>query len=171
MLFGIPFSLIGSAFGAIMGFIAKAHAMRKEIVASERKHQLDALVSVSKANSQAVNDEIKLLKAKGEYEQIVHKSDPHRSIARRVIAYVLVGTVAIVIPVIILISPELQWFDIHTWRNNGFFGIGAREVVEVVNAYGLPLVWLDGLLTFVSTITGFYFGGSAAKFSNPYTKR
>ena len=77
MLWGIPFSIFGSIFGAIMGFIAKASAMRNEVVASERKHQLDAMVAVSVANSQAVEDEVKLLQAKADYEKAVHKSDPH----------------------------------------------------------------------------------------------
>ena len=171
MLWGIPFSIFGSIFGAIMGFIAKASAMRNEVVASERKHQLDAMVAVSVANSQAVEDEVKLLQAKADYEKAVHKSDPHRSMARRAIAYILVIAITVVIPALIILFPDLQWFEIHTWRSNGFFGIGARQVTEVITATGLPLLWLDGLLTFVATVTGFYFGGSAAKFTNPYTKR
>ena len=171
MLFGIPFSLISSAFGAITGFIAKRMAMNAEVVASERKHQLEAMVAVAQSNKMAVEDEVSLLKAKAEYEMAVHEADPHRSLARRVIAYGLVATIAIVIPLLIILFPQLQWFEIHTWTNRGFFGIGAREVVDVVIAKGLPLVWLDGLLTFVSTIVGFYFGGSAAKFSNPYTRK
>ena len=127
MLWGIPFSIFGSIFGAIMGFVAKASAMRNEVVASERKHQLDAMVAVSTANSQAAEDQIKLLKAKADYEKAVHESDPHRSIARRVIAYILVIGITVIIPGLIIFFPEIQWFEIHTWRSSGFFGIGAEK--------------------------------------------
>ena len=144
--------------------------MQAEVVASERKHQLDALTAVAKANRSGVKDEIRLLKARGQYEKDLAKADPHRSTARRIIAYVLIFAIAFVVPGMVLFG-DLQWFHLHEWTNNGFFGIGRREVVDVVQAVGLPLIWLDGLLTFVSTIVGFYFGGSAAKFNNPYTQK
>lgn len=170
MLFGIPFSLIGSIFGAITGFIAKRSAMTAELQAAERKFQLEAMVAVQQANSAAINDEIKLLEAKAKYEEVVAKADPHRSTARRMIAYLLVLAV-VAFPALVLFQPELQWFSIESVTKPGFLGFGRRTVVEVITAVGLPLVWLDGLLTFVSTVVGFYFGGSAAKFNNPYTKR
>ncbi len=170
MLFGIPFSLIGSAFGALTGWLTKRSAMNAEMVAAERKYQLDAMVAVTKANTSAVKDEIALLEAKSKFEKAASEADPHRSVARRVIAYVLVFAIAFMIPGMILFG-DITWFAIETWSTSGFFGIGAREVFEVVQATGVPLLWLDGLLTLVSTIVGFYFGGSAAKYSNPYTKR
>ena len=129
---------------------------------------MDSLVAITKANSKAAEDEIKLLEARAKYENAVAAADPHRSIARRMIAYLLVGTIAVVIPALIILFPQLQWFEIHTWTDNGFFGLGAKEIVEVVAAQGLPLVWLDGLLTFVATTVGFYFGNSSARFTNPY---
>ena len=170
MLFGIPFSLIGGAFGALTGWLTKKSAMTAELQASERKHQLDAMLKVSNANSSGVRDEIRLLKAKAEFEKTLSEADPHRSVARRVIAYIMVGVIAFIIPGLVLVG-DLQWFQFHTWTTPGLFGFFQKEVVEVVTAVGLPLTYLDGLFTLVSTIVGFYFGGSAAKFTNPYTKK
>ena len=174
MLFGIPVALIGSAFGAITGFLFKRLAMQSEILASERKHQMDAMVAVAKANAGAVKNEVALLKARAEYEEKMNKCDPHRSETRRVIAYLIVTSFCFGVPALILFG-DMQWFTIHYWTevNPGFFGIGRRvkEVAEVINATGIPLEWLTSLATFVGTTVSFYLGGSLAKHVNPYTRR
>lgn len=173
-LFGIPIALIGSAFGAITGFLFKRLAMQSEINASERKHNLDAMVAVAKANSASVKNEVALLKAKAEYEQTVSKCDPHRSETRRYLAYLIVICFCFVVPAIVLFG-DMNWFTIHYWTKTtpGFFGIGRRveEIAQVVQATGIPLAWLEGLITFVGATVSFYMGGSFAKFSNPYIRR
>lgn len=170
MIFGLPTALVGSMVGAVMGFFTKRQAMMAELQAAERKHQMDAMISVTKANRSGVRDEIKLLKAQAEYEKILSEADPHRSETRKWVAYIMVIAVALIVPALVIYG-DWQWFEIVQWTNNGFFGIGKKEVIEVIQAVGLPLAWLDGMLTLVSTIVGFYFGTSASKFSNPYIER
>ena len=51
MLFGLPTALVSSGFGAITGFAGKIWSQNQEVKASERKHQMDMIVAVSKANS------------------------------------------------------------------------------------------------------------------------
>lgn len=173
-IFGLPIALIGSAFGAITGFLFKRLAMQSEIVASERKHNLDAMVAVAKANSGAVKDDIALLKAKAEFEEKLHKCDPHRSETRRWLAMLIVICFCFAVPAMVLFG-DMQWFTIHYWTqtNPGFFGIGRKvtEIAEVVTANGIPLAWLEGLITFVGATVSFYMGGSFAKYANPYTRR
>ena len=172
-LFGIPFTLIGSAFGALTGWLTKKSAMEAELRAAERKHQIDAMTAVATANTSAVEDEIKLLEAKAKYETETSAADPHRSIARRVIAYAMVASIAVIIPGIVLFG-DISWFQmISKTTTTSFLGLlnDTKTTLSVVTAKGLPMIWLDGMLTLVATITSFYFGGSAAKFSNPYTKK
>ena len=172
MLFGLPSALISSAFGAISGFVFKLLSQRAELVASERKHQIDMIGKVATANSVAAEAEVKLLKAKAEYEMKLSEVDPHRSIARRVIAYGMTIGLVFFIPVIYFYDPiNIQWFWLHEWTTSGFFGLGRREVVDVIVANGIPLVWLTTLLDVFAAIVSFYFGGSLAKFKNPYTER
>lgn len=168
MIFGLPIPLLGSAFGAIMGWLTKRQAMNTEVEAASRKFQLEAMMSVAKVNSQAVDDEIKLLKARGEYEKVTG-SCQHKSVPRRVISYLLLATICFVIPGAVLFG-DIQWFEFHKWTTPGFFGLGRQSVVEVVTAVGLPLAWLEGLLTLVSTIIGYYFGNSSARYNNPFVK-
>ena len=170
MLWGIPFSIIGSVFGAITGFITKRMALAAELQASERQANLQAMVEVSKVNSIAVDDEIKLLQAQAEYEKTLSNADPHRSEARRYLAYAFAISLLFILPAMVVYG-EWQWFEIYSYTDNGFFGLGAKEVFEIITAVGLPLAWLDGVLALVSTIVGFYFGTSSAKFTNPYIKR
>ena len=171
MLFGLPISLWGSVFGAVTGFFTKRASMMAELQAAERKHQIEMISDVSKANRSGTKDEIKLLKAKAQYEKALSEADPHRSEARRYIAYVMVLSLAVLIPAIVLFGGDWSWFQIHQWTNNGFFGLGRKEVIDVVSAVGLPLIWLEGITTLVATIIGFYFGTGASKFNNPYIER
>ena len=172
MLFGIPSALLSSAFGAISGFIFKLISQRNEIVASERKHQVDMIGKVATANTATAEAEIALLKAKANYETKLAETDPHRSIARRVIAYGLTIGLVFFIPVIYFYDPiNIQWFMFHEWTTSGFFGLGRKEVVDVVVANGIPLVWLTSLLDVFAAVISFYFGGSLAKFKNPYAER
>lgn len=172
-LFGIPSSLISSAFGALTGFMFKARAQNMEIQAAERKHNMDMLVAVAKANRNAIKDEAMLLEAKAKYEERLTKIDPHRSFARRVLAFGLMIGVVFGVPAMVFFG-DTQWFHLHehVQKSNGFFGLGAytREVVDVVVAHGLPLTWLTALLDVFAGIIAFYFGGSLAKFRNPYTQ-
>ena len=170
MLFGIPFAIIGSVFGAITGFFTKRLAMLAELQASERQAQLQAMVEVSKVNSVAIDDEIKLLQAQAEYEKALAQADPHRSEARRYLAYAFAISLLFLLPAMVIYG-DWQWFEIHSYTTTGFFGIGAKEVFETITAVGLPLAWLDGVFALVSTIVGFYFGTSSAKFTNPYIKQ
>lgn len=172
MIFGLPSALVSSAFGAISGFIFKLMSQRAELVASERKHQIDMIGKVATANTKAAESEVALLKAKADYEMKLSEVDPHRSIARRVIAYGLTIGLVFFIPVVYFYDPvNIQWFWLHEWTSNGFFGLGRKEVVEVITANGIPLVWLTALLDVFAAVIAFYFGGSLAKFRNPYVER
>ena len=173
MLFGLPTALVSSGFGAITGFAGKIWSQNAEVKASERKHQMDMMVAVSKANNEAADVEVKMMMAKIKYEKSLSKTDPHRSVARRVLAYGLLITLAFGIPYMVVMY-DFQWFDIKTVmkESNGFFGIGKRneEFQEVTTVIGLPLVWLSTMLDVFAGIVSFYFGGSIAKFRNPYAK-
>ena len=171
MLLGLPLALWGSIFGAVTGFFTKRASMMAELQAAERKHQMEMLSNVSKANRSGVRDEIKLLKAKAQYEKSISEVDPHRSEARRYIAYVMVLSLAVLIPGMVLFGGDWSWFQIHQWTHNGFFGIGRKEVIDVVTAVGLPLSYLEGIFTLVATMLSFYFGTGASKFTNPYIER
>jgi hypothetical protein len=111
--------------------------------------------------------------AKIKYEKSLSKTDPHRSVARRVLAYGLLITLAFGIPYIVVMY-DFEWFDIKTViiENNGLFGIGksSNEIQEVTSVIGLPLMWLTTMLDVFAGIVSFYFGGSIAKFRNPYAK-
>ena len=173
MLFGLPTALVSSGFGAITGFAGKIWSQNQEVKASERKHQMDMMVAVTKANSDAADTEIKLMEAKIKYEKGLSKTDPHRSVARRVLAYGLLITLAFGIPYMVVMY-DFQWFDIKTVmeESNGIFGIGKsnKEIQEVTTVIGLPMIWLMTLLDVFAGIISFYFGGSIAKFRNPYAK-
>ena len=176
MFLGLPFAAWGSIFGALTGWWTKTHAMKLELQAAERKHQSEMLARVATANTSAVKNEVELLNAKASFEERMARSDPHRSVARRVIAYMVLISVLFLVPGFVVFGDSFEWFQIvsHTESSRGFLGIfGAysKEVYEVVSAVGLPLVWLDGALIALSTTVSFYMGGSAAKFSNPYASR
>lgn len=170
MLFGIPLQLLSAIFGGVMGFFTKRAAMMAELQAAERKHQLDAMLATTKANRSGVRDEIKLLKAQAEYEKVLSEADPHRSETRRNVAYLMVISLAVLVPGFVLFG-DFNWFQIYEYQTPGFFGFFKENVIDVVSAVGLPLVWLEGMTSLVSLIVSFYFGTSAAKFSNPYIER
>ena len=147
-----------------------------EMHAAERKHEKELLSGAYKAETRKIDQEIKLLEAKAKFEERVSGVDPHRSMTRRVLTYMFATTVLFILPGMVLLGIDFQWFEINTWtqlNKDGFLGFFRSEsqITEVVNAVGLPLVWLFSVLDLIAVIVGFYFGGSAAKFSNPYTKR
>ena len=173
MFLGLPFAAWGSLFGALTGWLTKSHAMKLELRAAERKHQAEMLARVATANTSAAANEVKLLKAQADFEERMAKVDPHRSVTRRFIAYMVLIAVLFLIPAYVVFGDNFQWFQIvsHTESSRGFlglFGAYSREVYNVVTAVGLPLVWLDGAMIALSTTVSFYMGNSAAKFSNPY---
>ena len=172
-IFGISSSLISSVFGALSGFLFKLRSQNLEVQASERKHNMEMLVSVANANTQARKDEVALLKAKAEYEERVSKTDPHRSIARRVLAYGLMIGIVFVLPYLVVFH-GVSWFDFRevTTQTSGFLFFPGRtiETVQTFVAQGLPLGWLTAMLDVFAAVISFYFGGSLAKFRNPYVK-
>ena len=172
-IFGISSSLISSAFGALSGFFFKLRSQNLEVQAAERKHNMEMLVAVANANTQARKDEVALLKAKADYEERLSKSDPHRSIARRVLAYGLMFGLVFMLPYLVVFK-GVTWFEIREWTQttSGFliFPGSTKQVVETITATGLPLAWLYGMLDVFAGIIAFYFGGSLAKFRNPYVK-
>ena len=115
-----------------------------------------------------------LLKAKTEYEERLSKVDPHRSRpARRVLAYGMMLGLVFGLPALVFFG-DINWIQFHeyTKSSSGFFGIGAysRQVVDVITAQGLPIAWLTSMLDLFAAVISFYFGGSLAKFRNPYVK-
>ena len=173
-MFGLSSSLISGAFGAITGFIFKVIALNKELQASERKHAMDMIVLAGKDKTREIKDEIALLDAKSKYEEKMAAADPHRSLTRRVIAYLLTVGLVFFLPYLFFYGPPTFWFEIveYTKSSSGFFGIGAysKQVFEVIGASGIPLAWLYAMLDVLAMIGGFYFGGSLAKSKNPYLK-
>jgi len=169
MLFGLPTALLSSIFGGLSGFLFKLLSQNQEIKAAERKHEREMLVAVAEAQKQATKQDIALLKAKADYEERLMKSDPHRSMARRVIAYVMVLALSVGLPALVLFG-DINWFYLHEWTTNGFLGLGRKQVVEVITANGLPIAWLTTMLDVFAGIVAFYFGGSLAKFRNPYNR-
>ena len=173
MIFGIPTTLWSSMFGAVTGFVFKLISQKQELNASRDMHNAEMLVKVATANTSAVKDEAKLLEAKAEYEGKLSAVDPHRSMARRVLAFGIMFGLLFFLPAYILFG-DIQWFLLweHTVSSNGFFGLGAysKEVVEVITAHGLPIAWLTAMLDVFAGIISFYFGGSLAKFRNPYVR-
>ena len=74
-----------------------------------------------------------------------------------------------VIPGVALLG-DASWFHLAQYTSQEGFWIFSKtvEVVDVVTAKGLPLLFATEFLAFAGSIVGFYFGQSAAKMANPY---
>ena len=174
MLFGLPLSVLTTLGGGLMGFITKMFAMKMQFNAAKEKHTLDLMAAKQDVTDRQVENEIKLLEARGKFETTLSRADPHFSWTRRILTFMIIGIAGLVIPAVAVFG-DVSWFHLHEWtdKTNGFFGLGAKttEVIDVVSAKGLPLIFASEFLAFAGSIVGFYFGQSAAKMSCPYTKK
>ena len=174
MIFGLPLSLLTTLGGGLMGFISKMFAMRMELQASKDKHALDTLAATQKVTNEQVENEIKLLEARGRFERTLAKADPHFSMTRRIVSYLVIVIAGLVIPGAVVFG-DVSWFHLHEFTKEsagflGIFGATSTEVVEVIATKGLPLIFASEFLAFAGSVVGFYFGTSAAKIANPYKK-
>ena len=169
MLWGIPITTI---VGALSGFIFKLFAQRTEMQASERKHTLDLLAARADDRSRHVEDEVKLLQARAEFEERVHVTDPHRSMTRRILTYMItIGFFLIPMYLIVGGVPFVEVFD-YDMTSGGFFGLfeSTKRIIDVVTLNGIPIEFLTSFAAAFEIMIGFYFGTSTAKMMNPYRK-
>ena len=73
------------------------------------------------------------------------------------------------------LQPDIVWFEIYDSKetSGGFLGIGAtvQNVKTVITSTGIPIAWFGVMSETMIAIVSFYFGGSLAKFRNPYNSK
>ena len=170
-IFGIPVTLLSSAFGAIMGFIVKSSAQNLEVEAAKHKHTIEAMAAQSENYVRQVQAETQLMEAKAKFEERLHAVDPNRSEARRNIAYFVTVGLVFFLPWF-LYQTGIDWiYSFEYEKTTGFWlWERTRTVLEAMTIPGLPVEWLWAMLEIFAGIISFYFGGSLAKYDNPYRK-
>jgi len=170
----ISTTMITGGVSAISGFIFKFMAQKNEIAAAERKHTMDMLSKQSNNEVLKIDKEIQLMQAKAKFEKVVSKTDPHRSATRRFIVYAVI-TSFVLVAYFLALQPDIVWFEIYDTKetSGGFLGIGAtvQNVKTVITSSGIPLTWFAVMSETMIAIVSFYFGGSLAKFRNPYASK
>ena len=171
-IFGLSTTLLTTLASGISGFLFKLFAQNQEMKASQQKHQMDLLAARGASEVERIDKEIELLNARKEYNIAMKDIDPHSSLTRRVLSYGLLIGLLCFAPLYIVMG-DLSFFDTFTTtvqNKDGFLGLGrtTSEIIQVIQMRGMPIAWMTGMLEVFAAVIAFYFGGSLAKYRNPY---
>jgi hypothetical protein len=170
-MFGLSSTALSGIIGGAGGFVFKLIGQQAEMKAAEKKHQMELMAMQSENYFKSLDKEIELIKTKAEFEERVSSLDPFRAVTRRFIALGLLGLLAF-LPLYVIFG-NLDWiFMFEQKESSGFWIFKTTDIVhQIVTKTGLPVEWLFGVSEAFALVVSFYFGGSAAQVTNPYSKK
>ena len=156
MLFGIPTAVFSALGSFLMSFLASRAKAKAEIEEAKHKRTLELFAAQNEAAVQFMQGE----------EQ--RQQDPYFSFTRRTLALGLTFGTMVAVFLIPVLFPEVPWIYEIQRSTKGFLGIGARNWTDLVQVFGIPMVFGEVFTHFVGVITAFYFGNRLGNTRNPY---